>query len=87
MGRLIGAIQHLKRIIADTTRLCEQGDLSARRAWNLAQPLLTYIRSNRHSIVDYGARHRSGRRIATSLAESAVNSLVARRKVKQQLMQ
>jgi hypothetical protein len=34
-----------------------------------------------------GARHRSGRRIATALAESAVNSLVARRIVKKQQMQ
>jgi hypothetical protein len=76
-GQVDRAIQHLERIIADMTRLSGQGDLSARRALNLAQPLLTYIRSNRHSIVDYGARHRSGRRIATALAESAVNFLVA----------
>ena len=44
------------------------------------------IRSNRNAIVDHGARYRSGRRIATSLAESAVNSLVARRMVKNQQM-
>ena len=68
-GQVDRAIQHLERIIAEMTRLSGQGDLSARRVWNLAQPLLTCIRSNRHSIVDYGARHRSGRRIATSLAE------------------
>ena len=86
-GQVDRAIQHLERIIAEMTRLCGEDDLSARRVWNLAQPLLTYIRSNRHSIVDYGARHRSGRRIATSLAESAVNSLVARRMVKKQQMQ
>jgi hypothetical protein len=86
-GQVDRAIQHLERMIADMTRLSGQGDLSARRVWNLAQPLLTYIRSNRHSIVDYGARHRSGRRVATSLAESAVNSLVARRMVKKQQMQ
>ena len=33
-----------------------------------------------------GARYRSGRRIASSLAESAVDSLVARRMVKKQQM-
>jgi hypothetical protein len=68
------------------TRLSGQFDLSARRASNLAQPLLTYIRSNRHSIVDYGTRNRSGRLIATALAESAVNSLIARRMVEKQHM-
>jgi len=52
----------------------------------LAQPLLTYIRQNKTAIVDYGARYRSGRRIATALAESAVNSLTARRMVKKQQM-
>ena len=86
-GQVNRAIQHLERMIAGMTRLCGQGDLSARRVWNLAHPLLTYIRSNRHSIVGYGARHRSGRRIATALAEPTVNSLIARRMVKKQQMQ
>jgi hypothetical protein len=54
---------------------------------HLAQPLLTYVRSNQSAVIDYGARFRSGRRIASALAESAVNSLVARRMVKKQQMQ
>jgi len=33
---------------------------------------------DRAALVDYRARHRAGRRISTSLAESAVNSLVAK---------
>jgi hypothetical protein len=66
--------------------LREQGDLGAGRIWQLAQPLLTYIGQNKSAIVDYGARYRSGRRIATALAESAVNSLTARRMVKKQQM-
>lgn len=49
--------------------------------------MLTYVRSNKSAIVNYGARYRSGPRIATALAESAVNSLVARRMVKKQQMQ
>ena len=61
----------------------ERGNLSS----HLAQPLLTYVRSNKSAIVNYGARYRSGRRIATALAESGVNSLVARRMVKKQQMQ
>jgi hypothetical protein len=52
----------------------------------LAQPLLTYIRLNKDAIVDYGARYRSGRRIAPALAESAVNSVIACRMVKKQQM-
>jgi hypothetical protein len=38
------------------------------------------------AITDYGARYRSGRPIASSLAESAVGSLVARRIIKKQQM-
>lgn len=85
-GQVDRAIEHLEEIIADMSMLREQGDLDAGRLWQLAQPLLTYIRQNKSAIVDYGARYRSGRRIATALAESAVNSLTARRMVKKQQM-
>jgi hypothetical protein len=54
---------------------------------HLAYPLLTYVRSNKSATINYGARYRSGRRIATALAESGVNSLVARRMVKKQQIQ
>jgi hypothetical protein len=58
--------------------------LLATRLLHLAHPLLTYVRSNKGAIINYGARYRSGRRIATALAESGVNALVARRMVKKQ---
>jgi len=61
-------------------------NLSAGRIWQLAGPLLTYVRLNKDAIVDYGARYRSGRRIVTALAGSAVNSVAARRMVKKQQM-
>ena len=80
------ATKRLEKMIADMAMLREQGDLSAGRIWRLAQPLLTYIRLNKDAIVDYGARYRSGRRIATALAESAVNSVAARHMVKKQQM-
>lgn len=73
--------------MADLAIHRNQADASAKRLLDLAQPLLTYVRSNRNAIVDYGARYRSGRRIASSLAQSAVDSLVARRMVKKQQMQ
>jgi hypothetical protein len=84
-GQVERAICALERIIEDMGELARQGDFPAARL-NLAQQLLTYIRSNRSAPVDYGARYRAGRRISTSLAESAVNSLVAKRMVKSQQM-
>lgn len=86
-GQVDRAMQQLEELIADMAMLREQCDESAGRIWQLAQALLTYIRQNKTAIVDYGARYRSGRRIASSLAESAVATLVARRMVKKQQMQ
>jgi hypothetical protein len=86
-GQADRAISGLEKIITDLAVQSRDADVSAKRLLDLAQPLLTYIRSNRSAIVDYGARYRSGRRIASSLAESAVGSLVARRMVKKQQMQ
>ena len=80
------AIPALDCIVADMDHLSQNGDFSATRIHSLGQQLPTYIRSNRTAVVDYGTRYRSGRRIATSLAESAVNSLVAKRMVKNQQM-
>ena len=84
-GQTDRAIDRLEKIMAVLT--IPSSVASAKRILDLAQPLLTYIRSNRDAIVNYGARYRSGRRIASSLAESAVDSLVARRMVKKQQMQ
>ena len=86
MGSLERAICALEKIIVDMNKLGRQGDFSAARLNSLGQQLLTYIRSNRTALVDYGARYRAGRRISTSLAKSAVNSLVAKRMVKSQQM-
>ncbi len=83
-GQVDRALSALERILLDVNFLGQTGDFSAARLHSLGQLLLTYIRSNRNAIVDYGARYRLGRRIATSLAESAVNSLVAKRMVKSQ---
>lgn len=85
-GRVERAICALENIIEDMDELGRQDDFSAARLNSLGQQLLTYIRSNRSSLVDYGARYRAGRRISTSLVESAVNSLVAKRMVKNQQM-
>lgn len=57
-GQVDRAIQQMEQIIADMWMLRDQGDLSANRLWQLAHPLLTYIRLNKDAIVDYGARYR-----------------------------
>ena len=41
--------------------------------------LLEYLGRNRYRLVDYGLRHRSGLPISTSLAESAVESVIGDR--------
>jgi hypothetical protein len=46
------------------------------RLHSLGSHLLTYVRSNRGAIVNYGKHYRAGLRVATTLAEPAVNSLV-----------
>ncbi len=56
------------------------------RLHSLGSQLLTYVRSNRGAIVNYGKRYQAGLRVATTLAESAVNSLVGKRMVKKQQM-
>jgi hypothetical protein len=76
-GQTDRALDQLETMTSDFAKLRERGNLSATRLLHLADPLLTYVRSNKSAIVNYGARYRSGRRIATALAESAVNSLVA----------
>jgi hypothetical protein len=86
-GQTDRALDQLETMTSDFAKLRERGNLSATRLLHLAQPFLTYVRSNKGAIINYGARYRSGRRIATALAESGVNSLVARRMVKKQQMQ
>jgi hypothetical protein len=86
-GQTDRALDQLETMTSDFAELRERGNLSATRLLHLAHPLLTYVRSNKSAIINYGAGYRLGRRVATALAESAVNSLVARRMVKKQQMQ
>jgi len=54
-------------------QLREGGNLSATRLLHQVRPLLTYVQLNKSAFINYGARYRSGRRIATALAESATD--------------
>jgi hypothetical protein len=86
-GQTDRALDPLETMTNDFAKLREKGNLSATRLLHLAHPLLIYVRSNKSAIINYSARYRLGRRIATAFAESGVASLVARRMVKKQQMQ
>lgn len=83
-GRVDRAIRDLKRVLVKHSQ--REGEFSIARLHSLGLQLLTYVRSNCGAIVNYGKRYRAGLRVATSLAESAVNLLVAKRMVKKQQM-
>lgn len=85
-GRVDRAVRDLKRLVAGLKQLQGDGEFSIARLHSLGLQLLTYIRSNRSAIVNYGKRYRADLRVATTLAESAVNSLVGKRMVKKQQM-
>ena len=75
-----------KTLLRDCFR-CEELEICRPRVSRPSvRSIFTYIRSNRSAIINYGARYRSGLRVATTLAKSAVNSLVAKRMVKKQQM-
>jgi hypothetical protein len=84
-GYVEHAIRDLERIIAQLQRRRENG-LCAGRLHALGSQLLTHICSNRSAIINYEAHYRAGLRVATTLAQSAVNLLVAKRIVKKQQM-
>ena len=67
-GQTDRALEQLETMTSDLAKLRERDNLSAARLLHLAHPLLTYVRSNKSAIINYGARYRSGRRIATSKA-------------------
>ncbi|ESZ02024.1 hypothetical protein [Mesorhizobium sp. L48C026A00] len=85
-GRVDRAIRDLERVLVKLKHSQREGEFSIARLHSLGLQLLTYVRSNRGAIVNYGKRYRAGLREATSLAESAVNSLVGKRMVKKQQM-
>ncbi|OQM74430.1 hypothetical protein [Manganibacter manganicus] len=85
-GRVDRAIRDLESLLARLNQPQGETEFSIARLHNLGAQLLTYVRSNRGAIINYGKRYRSGLRVATTLAESAVNSLVGKRMVKKQQM-
>ena len=85
-GRVNCAIRDLQELLDDLTADHEIAELPTSRLRTLGAQLLTYIASNRSAIINYGKRYRAGLRVASTLAESAVNSLVGKRMAKSQQM-
>jgi hypothetical protein len=85
-GRVDRAIRDLESLLARLDQPQGETEFSIARLRSLSVQLLTYVRSNRSATVNYGKRYRAGLRVATTLAESAVNSLVGKRMVKKQQM-
>lgn len=85
-GRVDYAIRDMERLLARLKESQQDNRFSTARLHSLGAQLLTYMRSNRSGMINYGKRYRSGLRVATTLAESAVNSLVSKRMVKKQQM-
>ena len=56
-----------------------------RPPWNLNN-VSSYLKKNACTLVNYGARHRKGLPISSSIAESAVNQAVSYRMAKQRQM-
>jgi len=52
-----------------------------------AHEFAVYIASNAGSLINYGERFRSGKRISSCLAESTVNAVISKRFAKRQQMQ
>ncbi len=65
--------------------LARQGYEHSTLYWNLRR-LYFYIDKNNRTLVNYGARHRKGLPISSSIAESAVNQVVSHRMAKKQQM-
>jgi hypothetical protein len=64
----------------------QRGKVRIERFIQLASELRTYLTLNEAALVDYGRRYRAGLRVATSGAESVVNSLVNARMNKRRQM-
>lgn len=85
-GRVDYAIRGMEQLLARFKESQQDTGFSTVRLHCIGGQLLTYMRSNRSGMINYGKRYRTGLRVATTLAESAVNSLVSKRMVKKQQM-
>jgi hypothetical protein len=82
-GKGANAIARIKAL--DASLLPRQGYEYSTLWWNL-HGITCYLRNNTATLVNYGARHRKGLPISSSIAESAVNQVVSLRMAKKRQM-
>jgi hypothetical protein len=85
-GRINRAIRDLQELLDELASDDGIEVHSLARLHSLGAQLLTYVASNRGAIINYGKRYRAGLRVASTLAEGAVNSIVGKRMAKSQQM-
>src|SRR5690606_14627335 len=66
-GRVDYAIRDMERRLARLKKSQQDNGFSPLRLHSLGVQLLTYMRSNRSGMINYGKRYRSGLRVATTL--------------------
>ena len=66
-GRVDRVIRDLEQLLERVKDLQGDGEFSIARLHSLGAQLLTYVRSNRDAIINYGKRYRAGLRVATTL--------------------
>jgi hypothetical protein len=82
-GKGSKAVERIKAL--DGRLLAREGYEFSTLWWNL-NTVSCYLRNNAHTLVNYGARHRKGLPISSSIAESAVNQVVSHRMAKKRQM-
>ena len=82
-GKGSKAVKRIKAL--DGRLLTREGYEFGTLWWNL-NSVSGYLRNNAHTLVNYGARHRKGLPISSSIAESAVNQVVSHRMAKKRQM-
>ena len=83
-GNVFRALQVTSDLMMDLD--IEDPDPAQRKLLRAVTEFDTYIRANAWSIPNYGERYRAGEPISSSMAESAVNQIIAKRMVKKQQM-
>ena len=82
-GKSRKALERIKAL--DAQLLTRTGYEFSTLWWNLDK-VSWYLRKNANTLVNYGARHRKGLPISSSIAESAVNQVVSLRMAKKRQM-
>ena len=82
-GKGSKAVERIKAL--DGRLLTREGYEFSTLWWSL-NTVSGYLRNNAHTLVNYGARHRKGLPISSSIAESAVNQVVSHRMAKKRQM-